>query len=84
MGKLAGGTEEFAQKLAFSVGRHLVFWTLERLTDPAKVYVTLLIHCHISLFRNLRQCLDEVPFSEMGQRGSAILPVQPQVSRGES
>ena len=81
MGKLAGGIiEEFGRKL----GRHLVFWTLERLTDPAKVYVTLLIHCHISLYRNLRQCLDEVPFSEMDQMGFATLPVEPQVSRGAS
>ena len=35
VGKLAGGTEEFARKLAFSVGRHLMFWTLRRLPDPA-------------------------------------------------
>ena len=37
VGKLAGGTEEeFARKLAFSVGRHLMFWTLGRRPDPAK------------------------------------------------
>ena len=49
MGKLAGGTEEFARKLEFSVGRHLMFWTLRRLPDPVKNDVTLLIGTYFTL-----------------------------------